>query len=51
MPCNCGKKKTALGGRSYVYTAPNGQTQKFATEIEAKAAQVRNGGAGAVKAV
>lgn len=47
MPCNCGGKKSGKAG--YTYTAPSGQVTRFATEIEAKAAQVRNGGAGAVK--
>lgn len=41
MGCNCGK-----GGKvsSYVYTAPNGKTTPYRTEIEAQAAKIRNGG-------
>lgn len=47
MPgCNCGKKK---GSTSYTYTSPSGQVTTYNTEVEAKAAKIRNGG-GEVKA-
>lgn len=42
MACgSCGKKK---GSASFVYTSPKGQTTTYPTEIEARAAQIRNGG-------
>lgn len=41
MGCNCGKNSQAF---VYVYQSPKGVTTKYATEIEAKAAQIRNGG-------
>lgn len=47
-PCNCGKKSRST---TYVYTSKDGQKQKFATEVEAKAAQIRAGGGGVVQAV
>jgi hypothetical protein len=47
MPCNCGKKAAT----KFVYVAPNGQSQTFDTEVQAKAAKIRAGGAGEVKPV
>lgn len=41
MPCNCGKKNAAV---KWVYTSPSGQTTTYNTEVEAKAAQIRQGG-------
>ena len=49
MPCNCGSG--ANGQKSYEYTSPTGQTKTFNTEIEAKAAQLRAGGGGSIRAV
>jgi hypothetical protein len=42
MGCNCGKTKTAA--REFLYTPPSGPTKTYRTEIEAKAAVIRNGG-------
>lgn len=47
MPCNCGSKGGAV---TYLYTAPDGTSKYYNTEIEAAAAKVRNGG-GTVTAV
>lgn len=48
MPCNCGGSSKF----EYQYTDPTtGQTKTYSTEIEAKAAQVRAGGGGAIRAV
>lgn len=41
MGCNCGGRKAA---KTYVYTAPSGQQTTYRTEIEARAAVMRNGG-------
>lgn len=41
MACNCGKK---ANGVQYVYTTPAGTQKVYKSEIEAKAAQIRNGG-------
>lgn len=41
MACNCRGKN---GAKKFVYTAPNGSQQTFRTEVEARAAQIRNGG-------
>jgi hypothetical protein len=43
MACSCGKKKTESQKR-YVYTATDGQTKVYKTEVEATAAAQRNGG-------
>lgn len=47
MGCNCGSgaKTTQY---EYVFTAMNGETKTYRTEIEARAAAVRSGG-GTVK--
>lgn len=42
MGCNCGKK--AGVNYSYVYQSPKGVRTTYSTEIEAKAAVIRNGG-------
>jgi hypothetical protein len=42
MGCNCGGTKTA--NLTYVYTNAQGRTTVYRTEIEAKAAVLRNGG-------
>lgn len=41
MGCNCGAKNTNL---RYLYTSPTGQQVVYKTEIEARAAKIRNGG-------
>lgn len=41
MGCNCGKK---AGNLEYRYTSANGQVTTYRTEVEAKAAVIRNGG-------
>lgn len=41
MGCGCGGK---AGSNVWVYTAPMGGTTTYNTEIEAKAAEIRNGG-------
>lgn len=41
MGCNCGKKTAS---QKFIYTAPNGAKTTYKTEIEAKAAKIRNGG-------
>lgn len=43
MGCGCGGGRTNAN-LSWKYTAPNGQETTFRTEIEAKAAVVRNNG-------
>lgn len=42
MGCNCGK--SASNNLEFVYTAPTGAVTVYKTEIEAKAAKIRNGG-------
>lgn len=42
MGCNCGGRKTAQT-QEWVYTL-NGQTKVYKTEVEARAAQIRNQG-------
>lgn len=41
MGCACGNKNQTV---TYVYTSPSGKAQTFKTEVEAKAAKIRNGG-------
>jgi len=42
MGCNCGgNRRTNI---KFVYIAPNGMKTVYNTEIEAKAAKIRNGG-------
>jgi len=40
-PCNCGKKASNL---KYLFTAPDGSSKVYNTEIEARAAKIRAGG-------
>ena len=49
MGCNCGSSKNAKV--SYVYTSPKGVQTTYNSEVEAKAAQIRNGGAGSMRQV
>jgi len=42
MACNCGK--TAQAKQNFAYTDPKGGQKVYKTEIEARAAQIRNGG-------
>lgn len=42
MGCNCNGSKAAT--QQYVYTSPQGQTTVYTSEVQAKAAQIRNGG-------
>lgn len=46
MACNCAGNKVAL---KYIYTGPDGRQSTYNTEIEARAAQVRAGGAGSIR--
>lgn len=41
MGCNCGKKG---GATSWVLTDPSGNTQTYASEVQANAARIRAGG-------
>lgn len=41
MACNCGKTAAQL---EFVFTAPSGAVTVYKTEIEAKAARIRQGG-------
>lgn len=47
MACGCNR-----GGKNskYIYTDPKGASTEYRTEIEAKAAKIRNGG-GSISAV
>lgn len=45
MPCNCSKKKAT----KFVFIAPDGSSQTYTTEVQAKAAMIRSGGKGEVK--
>lgn len=40
----CGCRGGSNGTKSFVYTAPDGTTTTYRTEVEARAAQIRNGG-------
>lgn len=40
MGCNCGKNKNSV----WVHTAPTGTRKEYRTEVEARAAQIRQGG-------
>ena len=42
MGCNCGSKGQPKV--NYIYTAPGGQQTTYKSEVEARAAQIRNGG-------
>lgn len=41
MPCNCGG---AAKTSKYIYTAPDGKQTIYTSEIQARAAQIRNSG-------
>lgn len=41
MGCNCGGKTASF---TYLYIAPDGTRKVYKTEVEAKAAKIRNGG-------
>lgn len=41
MGCNCGKATPAT---QYLYTAPDGTQTFYTAEVQARAAQIRNGG-------
>lgn len=46
MGCNCGKKRT---NEQHIYTNEKGEQRKFPTLLEARQAQIRNGGKGSVR--
>lgn len=48
MGCNCGPKAPAV---NYVYRDGSGNSTTYRTEIEARAAQIRNGGVGTITQV
>lgn len=41
MGCNCNKTKAAT---EYVYISPGGQRTTYSSELQARAAQIRNNG-------
>lgn len=41
MPCNCGKNKKAVAWR---YVSPTGKQTTFTSQVQAKAAQIKNKG-------
>ena len=41
MCCNCGK---AAAQQQYLYTAPDGKQTHYTSEVQARAAQIRNSG-------
>lgn len=41
MACNCGSKSPSM---KYLYTSPTGQATMYNTQVEARAAQIRNQG-------
>lgn len=42
MGCNCGGTKTAT--TKWIYVAPNGTKTTYTSEVQARAAQIRNKG-------
>ena len=46
MGCSCGSSTKYI--RTYIYTSPNGEQKSYNTEVEAKAAWLRNGKEGAI---
>jgi hypothetical protein len=44
----CGCQKSSAGG-AWIYVDGNGVGQEYPSEVEAKAAKIRNGGGGFVK--
>lgn len=49
MPCGCNSNATSTGGPGWVYVAPSGQTTRYPSEVEAKAAKIRGGNVGTVR--
>jgi hypothetical protein len=47
MGCNCG----GSAAKQYQYVAPNGQVTTYKTEVEARAAKLRNGNSGEVRTI
>jgi hypothetical protein len=45
VPCNCGSKNPA---QKFLYTGPDGNQTVYTTEVQARAAQIRNGGKGTI---
>lgn len=43
MGCNCGQNR-GQAKVNYVYVSPRGERKVYKTEVEARAAQIRNGG-------
>lgn len=41
MGCNCGK---TMATQQFVYTDPKGNQVTYTSEVQARAAQIRNGG-------
>jgi hypothetical protein len=44
MGCGCGKKTEQALAKSFEYVAPNGSKTLYRSEIEARAAVIKNGG-------
>jgi t-SNARE complex subunit (syntaxin) len=42
MGCNCGGTKTQA--QQFLYVSPKGEAKVYPTEVQARAAQIRNGG-------
>lgn len=42
MGCNCGQKTSPK--MNFVYVSPKGEKKVYKSEVEARAAQIRNGG-------
>lgn len=47
-PCNCGSNTST---EQYVFTNSKGVQRTYRTEIEARAAQIRDGGGGNIRTV
>lgn len=45
MGCNCGGQAAS----SWTYVAPDGKSTTYRTEVEARAAKIRNGNTGEVR--
>lgn len=48
MGCNCGNKNSKV---EYIYTSSKGVQTTYNTEVEAKAAKIRDAGAGSIRQV
>ena len=46
MGCGCGGKNAKV---NYIYTDPKGAQKTYNTEVEAKAAKIRNGNLGSIR--